>query len=147
MAHVYPLNPSAGTSLDAVLARLLRATAQDVAGIVAPLPARQRAHLAMFCYRRAHLHEIGFAIAATCDQHALMQAAPSNAAGNLIFAQSRERPKPAGRVVSGPRSRITLAKSASGNSDLATIIASVARDEVAECHPAWTGTNFPFVEP
>jgi hypothetical protein len=136
MAQVYPLNPSVGTSLDAVLARLLRATAQDVADIVAPLPVRQRAHLAMFCYTRAHLHEIGFAIAATCDLHALMQAAPSTAAGNLIFSRSRERPKPAQGAASRPRSRITLARSASGNSDLATIIASVARDEVPDCQPA-----------
>jgi hypothetical protein len=136
MADVCPVNRPAGPSVDAVLARLMRARAQEVAGIVAPLPARERADLAMFCYSRAHLHEIGLAIAATCDGPALMHAAPSNAAGHLIFAQSRERPKPAKRALSGSRARITLARSASGNSDLATIIASVARDDVPERQPA-----------
>jgi hypothetical protein len=136
MADVCPFNRPAGPSLDAVLARLVRARAQEAAGIVAPLPARQRADLAMFCYSRAHLHEIGLAIAATCDGSALMQAAPSNAAGHLIFAQSRARPRPAERARTGSRSRVTLAKSASGNSELADLIAGIAREEVPECQPA-----------
>jgi len=114
---------SAGASFDAVLTRLMRATAQDAASIVAPLPPSQRAHLAMFCYRRAHLQEIGLAIAATCDQHALMEAAPPSAAGTLIYAQSRQRPKSAERA-NGPRSRITVAKSASSDLDLAALIAT-----------------------
>jgi hypothetical protein len=112
--------------LDEVLARLLRANAQDVPDIVSQLSARERAVLAKFCYSRAHLHEIGLAIAATCDLHALMHVSSSTAAGNVLFAQSRERPKPMQRATSGPRGRITLAKSASGNSGLAGIIANIA---------------------
>ena len=130
------LIPSAKVSLEAVLARLLQTKAQEIPAMVGALSARERAELALFCYSRAHLHEIGLAVAATCDLPSLMHVAPSTAAGNVIFEQSRSRPKQAERTVGGSRSRITLAKSASGNSALATIIASVARDEIAECQPA-----------
>jgi hypothetical protein len=132
MAHVHCVRPSAPLSPDSILGRLLVAREQDIAGIVAPLSARERADLAMFCYSRAHLHEIAFAVAATCDQHALMQAAPSNAAGHLIFTQSRERRGPPERAANGSRPRITLARSASGNSALADVIASVAREDALE---------------
>jgi len=132
MAHVLPFRSSAGMSPDSILKRLMVAREQDIAGIVAPLSARERADLAMFCYSRAHLHEIAFAVAATCDQHALMQAAPSNAAGHLIFTQSRERREPQERSTNGSRPRITLARSASGNSSLAAVIASVAREDALE---------------
>jgi len=125
-----------GISLEAVLSRLLRAKEQEIPEIVGQLPEHQRADLAVFCYGRGHLQEIGFAIAATCELPALMQAAPSNAAGNALFAQSRRRPKQVQRPAAGSRARITLAKSASGNSDLARIIASLANDDMAECQPA-----------
>jgi hypothetical protein len=123
-------------SLDAVLSRLLLAKEEDIAAVVCALSGHQRADLALFCYSRGHLHRIGLAIAATCDLPSLMHAAPSDAAGHVLFAQSRERPKPARRATNGSRARITLAKSASGNSSLAAIIASIARDEAAECQPA-----------
>ena len=118
-------------AIEAMLARLLRAKEQDIAAIVGEMPERQRAELAVFCYSRAHLHQIGFTIAALCDLPALMQASPSNAAGHLLFEQSRSRPKQEERASGGSRSRITLAKSASGNSALASIIAGIASDELA----------------
>jgi hypothetical protein len=124
-------------SFDEVLARLIQTADQErIPEIVAPLTPSQRARLAVFCYGRAHLNSIGLAIAATCDLHSLMQAAPSNACGNAIFALSREPRKSHDRAGSGSRARITLARSASGNSALANIIANVARDEAAECLPA-----------
>src|SRR5262245_36501618 len=129
-------NPHA-VSLETVLARLLHANAQDITEVVAPLPESERAQLAVFCYSRGHLHEIGLAVGATCDLWALINASPSAAAGTALFELSRApRPRETGRVASGPRSRITLAKSASGNSAIATIIASIANDEFAEAHSA-----------
>ena len=137
MAALQLSSPASGNSFDEVLARLIQTAEPDkIPEIVAPLTAAQRARLAVFCYGRAHLNGIGLAIAATCDLHSLMQAAPSNAAGNVIFTQSRERPKTGGRQTGGARARITLARSASGNSGLATIIANVARDEAPDCVPA-----------
>jgi hypothetical protein len=122
-------------SFDEVLARLIRADARNIPEIVSPLPAQQRAQIAVFCYSRGHLHQIGLAVAATCDLHALMQASPSNAAGSALFTLSREHPKADERVTVGSRPRITLARSASGNSALAAIIAKLARDESAELRP------------
>ena len=137
MAALQLSSPETGISFDEVLARLIRTADRDkIPEVVAPLTAAQRARLAVFCYGRAHLNGIGLAIAATCDLHSLMEAAPSNAAGNVIFTQSRERPKTDDRPTGGSRARITLARSASGNSGLATIIANVARDEAADCLPA-----------
>src|SRR5262245_8734037 len=116
-------------AIEAMLGRLLRAKDQDVATIIEELPAPARAELAVFCYGRAHLHRVGIVIAASCDLESLIQASPSNAAGSMLFDRSRARPK-AERASGGPRSRITLAKSASGNSALAGIIASIASEEV-----------------
>jgi len=121
---------SAKNSFDDVLARLIRANGKNIAEIVAALPARERASLAVFCYSRGHLHQIGVAVAATCDLNSLMQAAPSNAAGNMLFTLSREQPKTNERAVAGSRGRITLARSASGNSGLPAMIARLAREEL-----------------
>src|SRR5262245_34647989 len=124
-------------SSEAVLARLINAKPQDIAEIVASLPARQRAEIAVFCYSRGHLHEIGLAVGATCELEALVNASPSTAAGTALYELSRgDRTRETERVVSTGRSRITLAKSASGNSAIANIIASIANDELAEAQPA-----------
>jgi hypothetical protein len=137
MAALHELSLAPEHTFDEVLARLIQTADQhQIPEIVAPLTVAQRARLAVFCYGRAHLNGIGLAIAATCDLHSLMHAAPSNAAGNVIFAQSRDRPKVANRPGSGSRSRITLARSASGNSALATLIANLASEEAAEGLPA-----------
>ena len=130
-------NPVSGkASLESVLGRLLRAGEADIPAIVDHLPEQHRAELALFCYSRAHLHQIGVAIAATCELPFLIQAAPSTAAGHGIFEQSRNQPKRATPVTAGGRSRITLAKSASGSSALANIIASIASEDAAEYQPA-----------
>jgi hypothetical protein len=127
---------SGNASLESVLGRLLRAGEGEIPTLVGHLPERQRAELALFCYSRAHLHQIGVAIAATCDLPSLVHAAPSTAAGHGIFEQSRNEPKRATPVMAGSRSRITLAKSASGSSALASIIASIASEEASEYQPA-----------
>ena len=123
-------------SLETVMGRLLRGGEVEIPTIVEALSERQRAELALFCYSRAHLHQIGVAIAATCDLSALIQAAPSTAAGHGIFEQSRNQLKRATPVLAGSRSRITLAKSASGSSALASIIAGIASDDAPEYQPA-----------
>ncbi|HKA72594.1 MAG TPA: hypothetical protein VKE26_12345 [Xanthobacteraceae bacterium] len=123
--------------LEAMLARLLHANVQDITEVVAPLPEPERAQLAVFCYSRGHLHEIGLAVGATCDLRALINAAPSAAAGTALFQRSRAEPaRESARAAGGARSRITLAKSASGSSAIATIIASIASDEFAEAQSA-----------
>jgi hypothetical protein len=53
------------------------------------MPGLQRARLALFCYRRAHLHEMGISIAATCSEADLLHEA--GPVGAMLFAQSRDK--------------------------------------------------------
>src|SRR5712691_844601 len=83
---------------DDLVGRLYDAGESGVADAVAEFSQEQRANLAMFFYRRTHLHQIGLAIAATCDRTALVQAW-GTALGPALFAQSHE---PAPAAVRGP---------------------------------------------
>lgn len=93
---------------DELIGRLHRAGENAVLDLTATFTPRQRASLAAYCYRKAHLHGIGLAIAATCDQATLIQAF-GTALGTALFAQSRERVVQPVRAPSGHRAKITLA--------------------------------------
>jgi hypothetical protein len=60
---------------DDVLARLYRGSAADVDTIVSELSEPTRARLAVFCYSRAHLREIGRQTAALCSPQILLRVA------------------------------------------------------------------------
>jgi len=74
-----------------LLGALYRAGPPGAGEATSALPMQQRASLAAFCYARAHLHEIGLTIAATCDQESLVDVAGK--AGHVLYAQSRNRPR------------------------------------------------------
>jgi hypothetical protein len=114
-----------------VIGRLYRAAESSVREIAATLLPAQQAELALFCYGRAHLREIGLTIAASCDRDTLMAAAHSAAAGEVIFAQSREGARRSEGPARGRRAGITLA-SKSSSSALAKLIATMSDDEVNE---------------
>jgi hypothetical protein len=74
---------------------------------LAKLSPEKRALLAMYCYRRSHLSEIGLAIAATCDEDDL--SFTCGRAGADLFSKSRERPRPAANAAPTTyRRKITL---------------------------------------
>ena len=73
---------------DDLLGKLYRAGVAGIGPLTAPLSARQRARLAIFCYGRAHLRDVGFAIAAICDLAALVDVA--GRAGEIIYAQAND---------------------------------------------------------
>jgi hypothetical protein len=75
---------------DELIGRLYHSSRHGVHALVSGLSEGQRATLAAFCYGRAHLREIGLAIAATCDLDALV--AEGGRAGSVLFEQSRELP-------------------------------------------------------
>jgi hypothetical protein len=93
--------------LSETIGRLYGATGHDIAGVVSAFPAEQRARLALFCYNRAHMREIGLAVAATCDLPTLVEAGAN--VGHVLFALSRERPQAEAKPTPG-RHQITLAK-------------------------------------
>jgi hypothetical protein len=96
-----------------LIARLHHATEESVLDLVASLRADQRASLAMHCYRKSHLRQIGLTIATTCDLNALVQELGS-VLGGAIYAQSRKRTEEPNRLWGRQRPAITLACSAGG---------------------------------
>lgn len=70
-----------------MLGRIYRAEAATLPSLVAGIPERTRARLAVFLYGRTHTRELGVRVAATCEAALLMQAA--GALGEAIYAQSR----------------------------------------------------------
>jgi hypothetical protein len=113
-----------------LIGRLYRAAESSVREIAATLAPAQQAELALFCYGRAHLREIGLTIAASCDRETLVAAAHSAAAGEVIYTQSRETARTSEGPSRGRRVGITLA-SKSSNSALAKLIAAMADDDEA----------------
>jgi hypothetical protein len=91
-----------------LIGRLYRATESSVFEMLPELSVQDRAYLAMFCYRKSHLHRIGLAIAATCDENVLVQTW-GTALGQTLYAQSREAPPAPQRAPGQHRSKITLA--------------------------------------
>lgn len=75
---------------DDMLGTLYRAHEHGLAALVESVSPDVRAMLALFCYRRAHLHSLSLAIAATCDKRDLME--QGGIAGETLFAASREAP-------------------------------------------------------
>src|SRR5262249_32897603 len=92
-----------------LVGRLYRANEDAVPGLLGGLSSHERANLAMFCYRKSHLHRTGLAIAATCDLTTLIQAW-GTALGQALFAQSRDRAEKPERTVMGARSKGPLAR-------------------------------------
>jgi hypothetical protein len=62
---------------DELLGELHRADDLSVPGFVSTLAPDIRASLALFCYRRSHLHSMGLGIAASCDKDNLVRAGGS----------------------------------------------------------------------
>jgi hypothetical protein len=108
-----PLKPSfaegdANVLSDDLVGWLYRADEETVVDLMSQLSPQQRADIAVFCYQKAHLHQIGLAIAATCDPGALIQAL-GTVRGRILFAQSRESSAQSDRRLPGQRRKITLA--------------------------------------
>jgi hypothetical protein len=76
---------------DELLGALYRANAHGLNELIATVPSKVRALLALYCYRRAHLASIGLAIAATCEKSDLAWFGGN--AGSALFDRSREAPQ------------------------------------------------------
>ena len=101
------------TVSDELIGRLHRATDATIHHLLEQFTSQERASLAMFCYRKAHLRRIGLAIAATCDLPSLVQRW-GTVLGHAIFTQSRERASESDPARAAHRAKVTLARSAGG---------------------------------
>jgi hypothetical protein len=92
---------------DELLGELYRANDLSVPGFVYTLAPDIRASLALFCYRRSHLHSMGLAIAASCEEDNLVWAGGS--VGAFVFTCSREAAPQQVLSARAGRRKITLA--------------------------------------
>jgi hypothetical protein len=93
---------------DELLGELYRADQNGLFKLVESVAPDVRAMLALFCYRRAHLHALAVAIASSCSEHDLFKI--GSRVGLALYALSRETPsaRPAPAASYGARKPITL---------------------------------------
>jgi hypothetical protein len=86
---------------------MYRANPNGLVQLVESVSSEVRAMLALFCYRRSHLHTLALSIAASCSERELIQL--GGRVGSTLYALSRE---PAARAAPsssyGHRKPITL---------------------------------------
>jgi hypothetical protein len=91
---------------DELLGELYRAHENGLPALVESVSSDVRAMLALFCYRRSHLHSLALAIASTCGERELARF--GGRVGSVLYAQSRD-PKATREVTSsGSRKPISL---------------------------------------
>jgi hypothetical protein len=92
---------------DELLGEMYRASEHGLPQLVASVSPDVRAILALFCYRKSHLHSLALSIAASCTELELVQA--GGRVGSTLFALSREPvSKTAASSSYGNRKPITL---------------------------------------
>lgn len=89
-----------------LLGELYRANKLGLPVLVATVPPHLRAMLALFCYRRSHLHSLGLAIAASCEEDDLVRL--GGRVGMTLATRSREEQPPA-LVPGNAKRKVTLA--------------------------------------
>lgn len=94
---------------ESIFGQLFRTHPQGLPQLVESIPARTRAMLALFCYRRAHLHALSLAIASSCEEIDLVEA--GGRPGQVLYELSRQSGEPAliQPELTGRR-KVTLAK-------------------------------------
>lgn len=106
-----------------MLGSLYRASEHGLPQLVESVSADVRAMLALFCYKRAHLHGMSLAIAATCTERDLVE--QGGIVGSTLFAMSRQAPSLLPSIsASGNRRAITLS-----TKPLSTVVQDVDEDE------------------
>ena len=93
---------------DELLGEMYRASEHGLPMLVESVSPQVRAMLALFCYRRSHLHSLALSIAASCSERDLVHI--GGRVGSTLYALSREAP--ASRAAPSPsyngRKPITL---------------------------------------
>src|ERR1700734_1447180 len=75
---------------DELLGEMYRANENGLPLLVQSVSSEVRAMLALFCYRRSHLHALALSIAASCSERELIQL--GGRVGSTLYALSREAP-------------------------------------------------------
>src|SRR6476619_4918500 len=91
---------------DELLGEMYRASESGLPRLVESVSPDARARLALFCYRRSHLHSLAVAIAGSCTERQLVEA--GGRVGSTLYALSRGGAVKASPSLSGGRKPITL---------------------------------------
>jgi hypothetical protein len=93
---------------DELLGEMYRASEHGLPILVESVSPQVRAMLALFCYRRSHLHSLALSIAASCSERDLVNI--GGRVGSTLYALSREAPasRAAPSTSFGGRKPITL---------------------------------------
>jgi hypothetical protein len=75
---------------DELLGEMYRANEHGLARLVDTVSSDVRAMLALFCYRRSHLHTLALSIASSCTERELVHF--GGRVGSTLYALSREAP-------------------------------------------------------
>ena len=75
---------------DELLGEMYRANANGLPVLVESVSSEVRAMLALFCYRRSHLHSLALSIAASCSERELIEF--GGRVGSTLYALSRQTP-------------------------------------------------------
>jgi hypothetical protein len=75
---------------DELLGEMYRANENGLPMLVESVSSEVRAMLALFCYRRSHLHSLAFSIAASCSERELIEL--GGRVGSTLYALSRGAP-------------------------------------------------------
>ena len=89
---------------------LYRSKAHSLDELVATVPAKTRAMLALYCYRRTHLQSIGLAVAASCGERDLEEC--GGHAGRVLFEKARQAPEIARASYYAVRRNVSLSNGA-----------------------------------
>ena len=73
---------------DELLGEMYRANENGLPRLVESVSSEVRAMLALFCYRRSHLHALALSIATSCSERELIQF--GGRVGSTLYALSRE---------------------------------------------------------
>ena len=75
---------------DELLGEMYRANENGLPRLVESVSSEVRAMLALFCYRRSHLHTLALSIAASCSERDLIQL--GGRVGSTLYTLSRQAP-------------------------------------------------------
>ncbi len=91
---------------DELLGEMYRANENGLARLVESVSSEVRTMLALFCYRRSHLHTLAVSIAASCSERELIEL--GGRVGSTLYTLSRQPSRSAPSSSYGNRKPITL---------------------------------------
>ena len=119
---------------DELLGEMYRANESGLPRLVETVSPDDRAMLALFCYRRSHLHALALSIAASCTERELVNF--GGRVGSTLYALSREAPASRSASVSSYNGRKPITLSTKPLSTFAPIEDELDDEDVAEAATA-----------